>query len=100
MFFPAFKETPLENLTLNEALQNHGMKLVKVSSYKLAVFFDIQMGAALQHTSFAAQNTQNNVNYSSCIFLWVLLFLSFFLYQLVSQITCFTFYSPIVKHKA
>ena len=31
VFFPAFKETPLENLTLNEALQNHGMKLVKVS---------------------------------------------------------------------
>ena len=30
VFFPAFKETPLENLTLNEALQNHGMKLVKV----------------------------------------------------------------------
>jgi hypothetical protein len=33
VFFPAFKETPLENLTLNEALQNHGLKLVKVRSW-------------------------------------------------------------------
>lgn len=30
MFFPTIKDSPLEDLTLNEALQNHGLRLMKV----------------------------------------------------------------------
>ncbi len=30
MFFPVFKDSPLEDLTLNEALQNHGLRVMRV----------------------------------------------------------------------
>ena len=38
--------------------------------------------------------------YVKMCFLWVLLFLSFYLYKLISQITCSTIHNHIIKYKA